>query len=347
MKDNESAERLKKRRENILNELFSPNRPLEVLLDHADPPPVWVPAEFLRRFFSCTDPFETELRHDVVGDVIKAGEALCEHGQRGLHPRIARKGKLLPRVMYETIVGSLCEERAALLSNEGVQNGEERQDGFVVSPSENMFCQECVDEFHLNTRPKLDLLEDFLFLYDELDTKSDDAQTDYEAGTVFKCEGEKCVYLVARKFCSTLRDHIKQIMKKVSQADADSFPSDDKLLPNFECVAEGIEALDMKDLAPANIPEIDKFVNTAVTCKCAMDINGSCDHLCLSYTIHCYRSSWMLHTTFETDCPLCIVECVESDTETVSRRNRAFSLTKEFRRNNGSWRRWRRRMPTV
>eukprot|EP00977_Amphora_coffeiformis_P027969 scaffold34674_cov171-Amphora_coffeaeformis.AAC.10 len=271
IKNREAAERLKKRREDILNELFRPDRPFEALVDHMDPPPVWVPGDFLRRFFSCTDPFEVEfetLGCDVVEDLIKSSENLCHHSQKGLHPRVARKGKLLPRVMYETILGSLFEEKAAILPDE---MNDDDPHGFVVTPSENIFCQECVDEFHLDIRPKLDLLEDYVFLYEELDTKSEDAPIQYEAGTVFVCEEDKYVYLVARKFCSALRDHIKQIMKKVAPADAESIPIDENLLPQYETIAEGLETIEMKDIeveesSTDKDENVDKQVNNAITC---------------------------------------------------------------------------------
>ena len=266
IKDSEAADRLRRRRDGILNDLFSTDRPLELLYDNVDPPPVWVPGAFLRRFFSCSDRFEDDLAKDIVGDVIKTGDSLCEHGQVGIHPRSARRGKLLPRVVYETIVASLYEERESLLADQ-VKVSDERQDGFVVSPSESMFCQECVDEFCLNVRPKLELLEDLLFLFEELDTKSDDASIEYETGTVFGCEKEKFVYIVARRFCTALKDHIKLIMKNVTAVDAESFPVEEKLLPVFESIAEGIEAIDMKDLEVTENSNVDKYVNSLVTCK--------------------------------------------------------------------------------
>jgi len=255
-----------------LNELFRPDRPFEALIDHMDPPPVWVPGDFLRRFFSCTDPFEVEfetLRCDVVEDLIKSSDQLCQHSQKGLHPRVARKGKLLPRVMYETIMGSLFEEKATLLPNEIYDDAEH---GFVVTPSENIYCHECVDEFQLDIRPKLDLLEDYVFLYDELDTKSEDAPIQLEAGTVFACEEDKFVYIVARKFCSALRDHVKQIMKKVAPADAESISIDEKLLPHYENIAEGLETIEMEDIkvkesSTDKDEHVDKQVNNAITCK--------------------------------------------------------------------------------
>lgn len=266
VKDREAADRLKKRRNGVLNDLFGADRPLELLSDSMDPPPVWVPGDFLRRFFSCSDSFGDDLAQDIVEDVIKASDSLCEHGQAGIHPRVARRGKLLPRVMYETVIGSLMEERELLLAGQ-VQNAEERQDGFVISPSESMYCQQCVDDFQLNVRPKIELLEDYLFLFDALDTKSDDVPVDYEAGTAFHCKEDMSVYVVTRKFCTALRDHIKQIMKKVAAVDAESFPVDDKLLPLFENIAEGIEAMDMKDLEIPENSNVDKFVNSSVTCK--------------------------------------------------------------------------------
>ena len=266
IKDSEAADRLKKRRDCILNDLFSDERPLELLLENMDPPPVWVPGDFLRRFFSCSDSFGDDLALDIVGDVIKVSDSLCEHGQTGIHPRVARRGKLLPRVMYETIMSSLLDERELLRSG-FADKSEERQDGFAVSPSESMYCQECVDDYRLKVRPKIELLEDYLFLFDALDTKSDDAPVEYEAGTTFQCEEDKSVYIVTRKFCTAFRDHVKQIMKKVSSADAASFLVDDKLLPMFENIAEGVETIEMKDLEIPENGSVDKFVNSSVTCK--------------------------------------------------------------------------------
>lgn len=272
IKDREASERLEKRREHILNDLFGVGRSLDTLEDQMDPPPIWVPGDFVRRYFSCDDPFNGELEYDVTDDVIKVNESLCLHGQKGVHPRDARRGKLLSSVAYETIFQSLGQERAALLAGGGVVSALENLDGFAVTPSENMYCQECVDDYHLSLRPKVELLQDYLFLFEELDTKSEDASLQYDPGTIFSCDQEKYVYVVHRKFCSTLREHIKKIMKKVAVADADSIPVDEKLLPKHESLAEGIDVLDLKDIdIMGNASEndnssIDTSVNQAITC---------------------------------------------------------------------------------
>lgn len=259
-----------------------------------DPPPVWVPGEFVRRFFSCEDAFDGELENDVTEDVMKTSERLCAHN--GLHPREARRGKLLSSVTYETIIQSLFEERTALLAKTGTGNALENQDRSVVTPSENMFCQECVDDFLLNMRPKVELLEDYLFLFEELDTKSEDAPHLYNPGTKFSRNEEKYVYLVTRKFCTTLRDFVKQIMKKVAPADNESNQVDEKLSPLYECIGEGIEVLDVKkDLEIMSKSgengngSIDTYVNGAITCMLTLQF---------SYRFEPYHYSSIFLTSF-------------------------------------------------
>lgn len=278
LNDQKRADRLQTRRDFILNELFPVDHHFDVLEDCRDPPPVWVPGKFLRSYFSCNDAFDEFLEHDIIEDVVSVSACLCSHNQKGLHPREARRGKLISSVMYETITQTLAQERAALLSH-GDSMEVEHQDGFVVTSSENMYCQECVDEYHLNLRPKVELLDDYLFLYRELDTASDDAPLQYGLGPTSDQDQDKYVYLVSRRFCSALRDHVKQIMKRVAPADSDSLKLDENYLPKYETIAEGIEVIDIKDIqisttsGDVDNSAIDIYVNKAITCAYLLDVN--------------------------------------------------------------------------
>lgn len=204
-------------------------------------------------------------------NVIKVSDSLCIHGQKGVCPTVACRGKLLPRFVYETIVELLMAERVRLLKQEGAR--EEPQDVFVVTPSDSLFCQECVDDYRRDLRPKVHLFEDYAFLFDELDPKNDDLSLEYEPGTVFEREVDGFVYLVARKSCTAIRNHVKHVMKLISAADSEAFCVDEKLLPEHESVAEGLGALKLEDLSFDMTPEngdckLDPYLNTSITCTC-------------------------------------------------------------------------------
>lgn len=255
-----------RRRDYILDELFRLDRPLEVLPQNGDdPPPVWVPGSFCRRYFGCSDTFEDELKQDTVDDLISASDNLCQHGQKGLPPRVARRGKLLPRVVYETIVSMLREERKSLLKDSNMKI-DECEDGFVISPSENMRCQDCVVEYQANLRRKYDLLQDYVFLFKELLLMATDEPLEYEQGTIFEADEDRYVYLVSKKFCNSLRQHIKGLMKLVAHSDGESFAVDEKLLPRYENVAEGIDTFELKDIEVPHTGDFDIFVNQNITC---------------------------------------------------------------------------------
>jgi hypothetical protein len=250
-----------------MKEIFSTGQPLETLVEYENPPPVWVPGSFLRRFFSCRDTFEDELTGDIVEDVIKTSDSLCAFGEKGLHPRVARRGKLLPRVMYETILSILREEQKSLLDGTETQ-ADQVEDGFVISPSEGMFCQESVNEYLAKLRPRVFLLDDYLYLFDNLLISTTNESLQYEAGATAKdSKPDDYVYLVSKKFCTALREHIKKIMKQVAHCDSESFAVDEKLMPDLENIAEGIDVFELRDLEPTNASSnIDIFVNQNLTC---------------------------------------------------------------------------------
>jgi hypothetical protein len=106
---------------------------------------VWVDAEELRRFFSCR-----ELYRDCVIGLhalpLQYKRLLCTHPTPGLHPRVARKGKLLPTDVYCAFESLL---RTELKSETFVSD--------CTITLSNVFCTECSEGYRLELYKKVDL----------------------------------------------------------------------------------------------------------------------------------------------------------------------------------------------
>jgi hypothetical protein len=258
------------RRNFILNDMFAGHPSAHsVDLESADPPPVWVEADFLRRFLSCRDGLEAELKtgDSIVSDVLHQELALCEHQEPGLPPREARRGKLLPRPMYDALVARLKVERGELIGKAWL--GDDMEDP-IISVSKNLICEECSLEYQTELWEKLNILSNALSLYHELDNKTAECDTSYDPGTTFEKEEEQYVYIVSKKFAAAFRNRISGIMKQVAPADLTSVPDMGFTSNNaVESMAEGIDAIGSSDLYFKDItdPDFDVKINSNITCE--------------------------------------------------------------------------------
>ena len=158
LNDGKVARRLLRRRVGLMNKLSeklsSPNGGIAFdrrsSVPAGDPPhlaepkqPVWVDGEVLRRFLSC-DKTENSFAVPASGPLLRHKHLLCEHGN-GLHPRVARRGKLLPRPLYDVLVSLMLGEQCMI-------NGEDHQvavslfdedivNDCIITPEQNMYCE--------------------------------------------------------------------------------------------------------------------------------------------------------------------------------------------------------------
>ena len=189
-------------------------------------PPVWVNGKVLLPFLSCLDGMDGVLQQSPL---LQHRDLVCSHGKGGLHPRVARSGKLLPRYIYDIIESLLRDEKEQIVpsSNEET-NGDKIGDitDLVISPGSSLFCPECVESYRHELAAKERALSLVLSLHEDLDGKSNDF--DPKALPV-----GKDVFAVSRNFVTVFMKHAERVMKEASSP---------------QVVCEGIDLLDLSFL---------------------------------------------------------------------------------------------------
>ena len=191
--------------------------------------PVWVSGNILFQFLSCLDGMDSLFRSRPM---LQNRELLCEHGSGGLHPRVARSGKLLPRKIYDAMVTLLRDEQSYF--SDGTEAGKKGKKGLdtdaindcVISPCSNLFCIECVQTYREHLAEKERSLALVLKLYDAFENKIND----FDPKT-FPEEQE--IYAVSKNFITVFKKHADKTMKEAL---------------NPKVVCEGIDSLDLSYL---------------------------------------------------------------------------------------------------
>lgn len=218
---------------------------------------VWVEGESLRRFLSSRE----------CGVLSTSRSLLCEHERPGLHPRIARRGKLVARKVYEELLVARGKERPDL-GDSGL-----RQSVVVVSPSSGLECEQCSKEYCKDLGDKLRQLELVAKLYDILDPKEKEYPLEFDPAHPPTEECDLFVYLVSRKFSSSFRTRVTGLIKMMGQADSTKANSNTVFEDGTECLAEGLDALhpsylSFHDDSDTSDTALDPTVNGQITCKC-------------------------------------------------------------------------------
>lgn len=170
-------------------------------------------------------------------------DLICSHGQGGLHPRVARSGKLLPRHIYDTVMSLLSDEKhqLALKSNgeeakPSTKRGKRRSGGgrdksdeaadLIIAPDSSLFCSECVETYRKELAAKERALSLVLSLHEDFDGKRNDLDPKSLP------EGQD-IFAVSRHFVTVFKKHAERLMKEASS-------------PRVVC--EGIDLLDLSFL---------------------------------------------------------------------------------------------------
>lgn len=170
-------------------------------------------------------------------------DLICSHGQGGLHPRVARSGKLLPRHIYDTVVSLLSDEKhqLALKSNgeeakSSAKRGKRRSGGgrdksdeaadLIIAPDASLFCSECVETYRKELVAKERALSLVLSLHEDFDGKRNDLDPKSLP------QGQD-IFAVSRHFVTVFKKHAERVMKEASS-------------PRVVC--EGIDLLDLSFL---------------------------------------------------------------------------------------------------
>ena len=298
VKDMFAAERLRDRRKRLRQEMFSlsSKNPPD---DDEDSSPVWVDAELLRCFVSCQDRLEGVFSTPLDQPLLQHKHLLCDHKKPGLHPRIARRGKLLPRHMYNCYLRLLQEERCRFLSEntkaaapETPNDGDHKSSPIselndcLITPNENLVCFDCVGSYRKDMQEKLKMARLLKRLYIDLDTKTssgDHDMSEWNKGdnneTDEESRDEEYAFIVHRKsatfFRNEIQDFLTKILGNVSGTKANSDSPNDKSKANAaerdtaDSLAEGLDAVDFSRFKcgnTSNKSEIDATINSNITC---------------------------------------------------------------------------------
>jgi hypothetical protein len=195
---------------------------------------VWVDGAGLRVMFKCLPQIGEDLVHLVLRK-----DLICCH-KIGLEPRIARRGKLVPRQFYEELVRLIEIEQHFSGSS---SPGSSSDDCFAFA---NVACRQCAESYKFELQTKLELFKSFRGLFHDLDPSGE--------GTPAEAARSDYVYAISKRFVTKFRKAIAALFKK---------------LETFEATPGGLD--DLEDLQVWNAStvgyEIDKTVNSAIVCK--------------------------------------------------------------------------------
>lgn len=279
--DKKIVSRMKERRQTIRQDIL-PN--LSALRLPTSGSSVWVDGEQLRRLLSCTE-FDDTYRSGVAetcGGLVPCLDVppLCDHEK--LHPSIARRGKLLPKNVYEGLCSLVEADRHYFgFGMDSSSASANSSSVLVVSPAENMYCEECCKSYHRDLSHKLDLLKAAQHLYNLLNSEQTDPSLQYDPEEEDVPQlplDERYVYMISRKFISNFRGIFADLFKAVLPADSTADTRSDKskspelLGISAESIAEGIDAFDISDLYA--IFKLEKQYASDSSCSDSSSING-------------------------------------------------------------------------
>ena len=253
--------RLNRRRSGIV-QLLLPNLSCEVS-SNSNAPHVWVQGSTLRRFFSCTDAMD-DLLSSGDKPILRHRQLLCQHG-KGLHPRVARKGKMLSSTQYQIYSDLLQMEREEALHGQGGDAPSAAVCDLVIDRETCLRCDECVLEYQNELKKKVETFSVLALLYESLDPSMDN---------VFPTSENEQVCALSTSFATNFR---KFAVKKLKLA---AGTKSCLTSVSHNAPVDGIDHFDVSDMSPlasssevevvtksSDKDEIDPWVNTKIACK--------------------------------------------------------------------------------
>ena len=136
---------------------------------------MWIPSKFLVQFFSCDDDMEKIFRA-ASKTIFCRKSFICEHSC-GLHPRVARGGKLLPSCVYDRLEAIVRNEYSMFMRDQGLTPLPAHQ--FTLFDEKcivgvNLTCHDCGASYQNVARNKIDIFTTLVRIHDELIPGSND-----------------------------------------------------------------------------------------------------------------------------------------------------------------------------
>jgi hypothetical protein len=201
---------------------------------------VWVETSFLRQFMSCAD-----LLTDVPATeaIMSHCKYMCSHKNPALHPRNARKGKLLPKDAYDAYINIIQEELRDVV---GLELSSRIINDCIIIPTENLFCEDCKQEYASELDTKVKLVKALKFLYDKLEPKDVKISRNLPPNATEDAD-HPYTYIVSRKFITWYRNRMARFMKQAVNAVNESIVQIDQHMTTTG-FASGLDSLDFSYL---------------------------------------------------------------------------------------------------
>jgi hypothetical protein len=240
----------------------------------------WVDGDIFRRFLECTPDLDDHLRSRKA--LVCPESLLCSHG--GLHPSIARGGKLLRKDLYNAYVSLLTGERK-LLCDTGADSNASDVVGRVIEASTDLFCTKCSTSYQSALSKKLQYVKDVKDLYfaleEERGTAAQYSQLYYNASSE-GCPEEQYAYVLSRSSTTSFKKKATALMKSFAgfdeggQIDRSSSSSstaplcglDELDIESFFVGSSASSSTQCRELPESTTTnEIEKKFNDNITCK--------------------------------------------------------------------------------
>ena len=244
---------------------------------------VWVEGSVLRHYLSCSDEMDDIIFGlDSKSEYILSNKKwLCLHGE-GLHPRIARTGKLLPRAAYDALISLMSAEMEYIrLSMSSDDQHHKNQTDIMITTNNKLYCSNCVEAYRKSLQEKVTAIQTMLSLYDALN----DGSADINLNEISDENGHQQCFAISRNFITSFKKYIQHKFKEVS-----GMIGQQGNKVNLSCISSsvGIDTLDLSDILPRNInaegcpripksdsydrsdqkESLDQFVNSNIICEC-------------------------------------------------------------------------------
>jgi len=251
----------------------------EVQRENHDEPYFWVDGETLIQFLACDRNLDDKLRSDEP--IISPKSLLCPHGC--LHPRNARRGKLLRKSLYDSYVSLLAGERKLMSVTSEVKESDVI--GCVITSKEGMTCEDCSKPYCNELSKKLEYMRNVNDLYVDILNDTTDATNIDKLDSSTDNTEEEYSFIVARSTITKFKKLVVESMKTVvdfkkgahldsSYTTVNSKGSiilngiDDLDISSFPGSPAFLDSVEAQDSGSTGIRDsLDEKFNSKITCK--------------------------------------------------------------------------------
>ena len=226
-------------------------------------PYFWVDGKTLRQFLACDRNLDDKLRSNEP--IICPKSLLCPHGC--LHPRNARRGKLLRKSLYDSYVSLLAGERKLLSVTSEVKESDVI--GCVITSKERMTCDDCSKPYCNELSKKMEVMRNVNELYVDILDETTDATKNGKVDPSTDNTEEEYSFIVARSTITKFKKLVVDSMKSVADFKKGAYldSSCDAIYSRGSLILNGIDDLDI-----SSFPGSPTFVD----CAEAQDSGSTC-----------------------------------------------------------------------